>query len=277
MSGNTAHARIGVLGGGVMGETLIAGVSRSGRCEVWVAEKNAERAAWLESHYHVRIADVGDVVAAVDLVLIVVKPQDVPGLLAQIAPHASEHTVVVSLAAGVLIDTVEGGLQGAVPVLRVMPNTPALVAQGMFAVSRGHHVTDEQLAAVVSLLSDFGQVVVLEESQQDAVTAVSGSGPAYVFYLAEQMITAGVQSGLDPKVARQLAVQTITGSAALLASSHESPQELRRKVTSPGGTTYAATSTFDEYGVDAGLRAGVLAAAARSAELSAPHGSEQQP
>ena len=140
----------------------------------------------------------------------------------------------------------------------------------MFGVSAGADCDEARLTRVVELLGTGGRVVVVPEDQQDAVTAVSGSGPAYVFYLAEAMIDAGVAEGLDPTTARVLAEQTIAGAAALLADADDEPAELRRRVTSPHGTTHAAITTFDEHGVDAGLRAGVRAAARRSAELSGP-------
>jgi pyrroline-5-carboxylate reductase len=151
-----------------------------------------------------------------------------------------------------------------------MPNTPALVGEGMFGISPGSSCSDEQLAAVTSLLEAGGKVVVVDEAQQDAVTAVSGSGPAYVFYLAEAMIAGGIEAGLDEATARVLAAQTLVGSAKLLAESDDTAEELRRRVTSPNGTTAAAIQAFDDRGVKDALAAGVLAAATRSAELSGP-------
>ncbi|MEO6606301.1 MAG: pyrroline-5-carboxylate reductase, partial [Aeromicrobium sp.] len=179
-------------------------------------------------------------------------------------------STVVSLAAGILIDTLESALPDGVAVVRAMPNTPALVGEGMFGISGGSSCSADQLAAVSALLESGGKVVVVEESQQDAVTGVSGSGPAYVFYLAEAMIAGGVEAGLDEATARTLAAQTLVGASKLLAESPETAEELRRRVTSPNGTTAAAIATFDDRGVKDALTAGVLAAAARSAELSKP-------
>ena len=262
--------RIAILGGGVMGETLLAALLKAGHstADVVVAEKFEERAASLRETHGVVVTGLVEAVDGADVVLVVVKPQDVGSVLSEIAPAVSSDATVVSLAAGVRIATFEAALPDGVAVVRAMPNTPAIVGEGMFGISPGAGADDERLALVRSLLETGGVVAVVDESAQDAVTAVSGSGPAYVFYLAEAMIAAGVEAGLDPQTARTLAQQTLVGAAALLADSSESPEELRRRVTSPHGTTHAAITTFDDHGVAAGLRAGVLAAAARSAELS---------
>lgn len=266
----TLPGRVAILGGGVMGETLLTALLTSGRrpADLVVSEKVPERAEDLRARHGVTIADPAEAVVGAEVVLVVVKPQDVAGVVAEIAPAVDPAATVVSLAAGVRIAAFEDALAEGVAVVRAMPNTPALVGEGMFGVSPGSACDDDRLAGVVGLLETGGRVVVVPESQQDAVTAVSGSGPAYVFYLAEAMIDAGVEAGLDRPTARALAEQTIKGAAALLEDSDDEPAELRRRVTSPNGTTHAAITTFDEHGVDAGLRAGVQAAARRSAELS---------
>jgi pyrroline-5-carboxylate reductase len=262
--------RIAILGGGVMGETLLRAILRSGRRpgDVVVSEKVQERADELRARHGVVTAEPRAAVEGAGTILVAVKPQDVPALVADVADGVAPGATVVSLAAGVRIATYEAGVDEGVAVVRAMPNTPALVGEGMFGVSPGSACDDERLARAVALLETGGKVVVVPEDQQDAVTAVSGSGPAYVFYLAEAMIDAGVEAGLERATARALAEQTIRGAAALLADSADEPAELRRRVTSPNGTTHAAITTFDEHGVDAGLRAGVAAAARRSAELS---------
>jgi len=264
--------RIAILGAGVMGETLLSAILSSGHPvdRLVISEKRAERAAELRAAHGVEVTGNAEAVADADIVLLVVKPQDVPALLDEIAGSVRPGSTVVSLAAGIRIDAMAAVLPDGVGVLRAMPNTPALVGEGMFGVSPGPAVTDEQLAAVVALLGSGGKVVVVDEGLQDAVTAVSGSGPAYVFYLAEAMIAGGVAEGLDEQTARTLAAQTLVGAAKLLSESAESAEELRRRVTSPNGTTHAAITTFDDRGVKVGLQAGVAAAAARSAELSAP-------
>ena len=262
--------RIAILGGGVMGETLLSAIVSSGRSpdDVVVSEKSPERADELRAKHGVQVVELREAVTGADVVLVVVKPQDVVTVLDEVADVVDAGATVVSLAAGVRIATFEERLPDGVAVVRAMPNTPALVGEGMFGISPGSACDDAKLAMVESLLATGGRVVVVPEEQQDAVTAVSGSGPAYVFYLAEAMIDGGVASGLDRETARTLAEQTIKGAAALLAGSDDEPAELRRRVTSPNGTTHAAITTFDEHGVDAGLRAGVEAAARRSAELS---------
>ncbi|KAA1374865.1 pyrroline-5-carboxylate reductase [Aeromicrobium fastidiosum] len=264
--------RIAILGAGVMGETLLSAILASGHPvdQVVISEKRADRAAELRAAHGVDVADNAEAVAGADIVLLVVKPQDVPALLDEIAGSVSPAATVVSLAAGIRTDTMRAALPDGVAVVRAMPNTPALVGEGMFGVSPGPGVTDQQLAAVVSLLESGGRVAVVDESLQDAVTAVSGSGPAYVFYLAEAMIAGGVAQGLDLDTARTLAAQTLVGAAKLLSESPDTAEELRRRVTSPNGTTHAAITTFDDRGVKDGLVAGVVAAAARSAELSGP-------
>lgn len=265
-------SRIAILGAGVMGETLLSAILSSGHptADLVISEKRDDRAAELRESYGVEVTGNAAAAAGADVVLLVVKPQDVPSLLEEIAGSVRPGATVVSLAAGITIATMTAALPDGVAVVRAMPNTPALVGEGMFGISPGSSVSDEQLAAVVTLLESGGKVVVVDESRQDAVTAVSGSGPAYVFYLAEAMIAGGVEAGLDPGTARTLAAQTLVGAAKLLAESGDSAEELRRRVTSPNGTTHAAITTFDDRGVKDGLVAGVLACAARSAELSGP-------
>ncbi|GAA3535613.1 pyrroline-5-carboxylate reductase [Aeromicrobium flavum] len=249
-----------------MGGTLVEAMARAGHDDVVVIERSPERRAELEQSGHATAAEI-DAVAGADTVLLVVKPQDVATVLPALAAVVEPDATVVSLAAGVRTATIEAALPGTVAVVRAMPNTPAVIGRGMFGVSAGSRVPADRLDAVVALLAAGGEVVVVDESHQDAVTAVSGSGPAYLFHLAEHMIAAGVEAGLDPEAARTLTVQTLVGSAELLAGSDDAPEELRRRVTSPNGTTHAAITAFDEHGVGEGIRAGVRAAIARSAEL----------
>lgn len=253
-----------------MGETLLKTALAAGTAasDVVVAEKNPERAAQLRTDHGIAVADVAEAVAGASTVFVVVKPQDVPDLLAQIGHLIRSDATVVSFAAGVRLATFEAALAPGTAVLRVMPNTPALVGEGMFGLSPGASAEASQVAAVTALLGAGGQVVVIDEAQQDILTGVSGSGPAYVFYLAEAMTAGGVAGGLDPEVARLLTTQTILGAARLLSDSDVDATELRRRVTSPNGTTAEAIATFDERSVKEAIAAGVLAAARRSAELS---------
>lgn len=263
--------QIAIIGAGVMGETLLSAILRAGTStdDIVITEKRDERAEELRSRYGVRVVDNVEAVKGADITLLVVKPQDMAAVLAEVGSSARPGSILMSLAAGIRIAAIEAAVGQGVAVIRAMPNTPALVGEGMFGISPGTDCSDEQLAAAQALLEAGGKVVVLDESHQDALTGVSGSGPAYVFYLAEAMIAGGVAAGLDEETARLLTTQTILGSAKLLADAGDGPGELRRRVTSPNGTTAAAIATFDERGVDEAVAAGVVAAANRSAELSA--------
>lgn len=261
---------VAIIGAGVMGETLLAAILHAGTSpdDIVITEKRAERAEELRTRYGVRVLDSVEAAAGADILLLVVKPQDMPAVLAEVGASVRPGATVMSVAAGITISAVEAALAEGVAVIRVMPNTPALVGEGMFGLSSGKDCSEAQLAVARGLLEAGGKVVIVDESQQDALTGVSGSGPAYVFYLAEAMIAGGVAAGLDEETARILTTQTLVGSAKLLAESEDGPEVLRHRVTSPNGTTAAAIATFDERGVKAAVSAAVVAAANRSAELS---------
>ena len=201
--------------------------------------------------------------------VLAVKPQDVDALLAELAPVVTPAQTVVSVAAGVPTARIEQALPEGVAVVRCMPNTPALVDQAMTAVSAGAHADEEHLAVAESLLAAVGRVVRVPESQLDAVTALSGSGPAYFYFLVEAMIDAGILLGLPRALAAELIVQTAVGAATMLRDSGEHPVQLREAVTSPGGTTIAAIRELENHGVRAALLAAIEAAAVRSRELGA--------
>ena len=260
-----------ILGAGVMGETILAGLLRAGRpaAELVVAERRPERAQELEERYAVRVlTNLAAAETATTLVL-AVKPQDLGALLTEIAPVVTQGDLVVSLAAGLSAAFIEARLPAGVAVVRVMPNTPALVDQGMAAICRGTTCTDAQLDEAQALVSSTGRVVRIDEVQMDAVTAVSGSGPAYLFLVAEAMIAAGVDLGLPQDVVSELVVQTLVGSAAMLRETGTEPAELRRQVTSPGGTTAAAIAQLEAKGLRAAFLAAMTAARDRSIELGA--------
>ena len=262
---------IAILGGGKIGEALLSGLLRGerGAADVVVSEKHPERAAYLSQTYGVQVTDVGGAVKQATTLLIAVKPQDIDTLLAEIAATIEPRHVVVSVAAGVTTRHIERALPDGIAVVRCMPNTPALVDQAMTAVAGGAHAADEHLAMAESLLGAVGRVVRVPESQLDAVTALSGSGPAYFFYLVEAMIDAGILLGLPRALAAELIVQTAIGSATMLRDSGEHPVQLREAVTSPGGTTIAAIRELEVHGVRAALLAAIEAAARRSRELGA--------
>lgn len=261
--------RIAILGGGVMGETLATGLlRRQPRPDIVIAEKQAERAADLVNSLGVEIAAPIDAVVGADVVVLVVKPQDTMDLLTEVGAAIAPGALAISIAAGIRTASIEEAVQPGVNVVRAMPNTPARIDQGVTGVSGGARCSSEALALAEDLMSSVGLVVVVPEELQDAVTAVSGSGPAYLFYLAEAMTAAGIELGLDEADAVRMVNQTLLGAAMLLSSSGEDAADLRRKVTSPGGTTAAAIGTLDERDVNGGVRAALQAARDRSRELS---------
>jgi pyrroline-5-carboxylate reductase len=262
---------LAILGGGKIGEALLSGLLRGERtpADVVVSEKHPERAAYLAETYGVKTLDAAAAVAAARVLVVAVKPQDIDTLLAELHPVVGPQHLVVSVAAGVTTAHIEARLADGVSVVRCMPNTPALVDQAMTAVSAGAHADEAHLAIAESLLAAVGRVVRVPESQLDAVTALSGSGPAYFFYLVEAMIDAGILLGLPRALAAELIVQTAIGSAVMLRDSGEHPVQLREAVTSPGGTTIAAIRELEVHGVRAALLAAIEAACVRSRELGA--------
>jgi pyrroline-5-carboxylate reductase len=262
---------LAILGGGKIGEALLSGLLRGERtpADIVVAEKHAERADYLVERYGLKALDAPAAVAAARTLVLAVKPQDIDTLLAEIRPAVGPQHVVVSVAAGIPTSHIESRLADGVPVVRCMPNTPALVDEAMTAIAAGAHASEEHLALAESLLAAVGRVVRVPESQLDAVTALSGSGPAYFFYLVEAMIDAGILLGLPRALAAELIVQTAIGSAVMLRDSGEHPVQLREAVTSPGGTTIAAIRELEVHGVRAALLAAIEAAAERSRELGA--------
>jgi pyrroline-5-carboxylate reductase len=262
---------VAILGGGKIGEALLSGLLRGqrGPSDVVMVEKHPERAAYLARTHGVKTVDVVEATAAAHTLVVAVKPQDIDGLLAEMHDVVTPEHLVVSVAAGITTAHLERGLRDRVPVVRCMPNTPALVDQAMTAISGGAHADEPHLAVAESLLAAVGRVVRVPENQLDAVTALSGSGPAYFFYLVEAMIDAGILLGLPRALAAELIVQTAIGSAVMLRDSGEHPVQLREAVTSPGGTTIAAIRELEVHGVRAALLAAIEAACLRSAELGA--------
>jgi pyrroline-5-carboxylate reductase len=264
--------RIAVIGGGRIGEALVAGLLESGRAvkDIVIVEPHADRAALIADRFGVRVTgSVADAVVGADLLVIAVKPGDVDTVLTQLGKaelDADRDQVLVSLAAGVPTARLEAKLPAGFPVVRVMPNTPMLVGQGMSVLAPGRYARPEQLAEVTAVLASVGKVVTVAESQMDAVTAVSGSGPAYFFLVVEAMVDAAVGLGLTRDVANQLVVQTMVGSAALLDDAEQSAVELRAAVTSPAGTTAAALRELERSGVRSAFMEALHAAKQRSAE-----------
>ncbi|WP_188941937.1 pyrroline-5-carboxylate reductase [Nakamurella endophytica] len=264
---------IAVLGAGKIGEALLSGLLSAGRRpeDLLFTERYAQRAAELTERYGVRAVDTATAATDADVLVVAVKPQDIEVLLDTLATAVTPGTLVVSLAAGLPTALYERRLPAGTPVVRVMPNTPMLVGEAMSAISAGTHAGPEHLAVVEDLLSAVGKVVRVPERQQDAVTALSGSGPAYFFFLVEAMIDAGILLGLPRDVATQLIIQSAVGAAVMLRDSGEHPVALREAVTSPGGTTIAAVRELENHRVRAALLSAIEAAALRSAELGRAH------
>ena len=263
---------IAFLGAGNMGEALIRGLLTAKTImpsQIIATDVRPERLGDLAKTFGIRTTDdnvkaVGDA----DIVLLAVKPQQMSAILAPLKSAVTVRKLFISIAAGVTTARIEGELGGKARVVRVMPNTPALVGAGAAALAKGTYATDNDLAAAESILGAVGITVRVEERFIDAVTALSGSGPAYVFYVTEAMIKAGVAAGLDGALARKLAIQTVYGAAKLLVESGEEPESLRRKVTSPGGTTEAALKVMSEGKLAEIFAKAIKAAEQRSRELS---------
>ncbi len=257
------------VGGGMMGEAILSGMIAAGTNphDIIVVEKIEERAAFLHTTYGVQIASLEPGVAAADVVIVAVKPQGFDDTLTAMQPALRANTVVVSIAAGKTLSTMERILPG-IHCIRVMPNTPALVGQGMSAFSRGSLATDADMAAAMAMLATVGKTVEIPESLQDAMTSMHGSGPAFYYYVMESFIDGGVALGLERELAYTLALQTFIGSAELIKRTGSTPEQLRKNVTSPGGTTAAAISKFEELGLRETLIAGQTACRDRGVELS---------
>lgn len=265
--------RLAIIGSGRMGEALLAGLLRTGTLEpsqIVCTDVRPERCREVADRYGIDAhGENRAAVAGADVVLLAVKPQGLAPVVTELAEDLGPEQTVISIAAGITTTALEALLPDGVPVVRVMPNTPALVDEGMSLIAGGTNASQAAVDAARELLSAVGEVVELPEEQVDAATALSGSGPAYVFLLAEAMIEAGVHLGLGREVAATLVGQTLRGSSTLLRDSGEHPALLREAVTSPGGTTAAALARFEA----AGLRATVLEATAacrdRARELGA--------
>jgi pyrroline-5-carboxylate reductase len=285
-------ARIAIIGGGSMGEALLSGLLRAGRQvkDLVVAERLPDRARYLAEKYSVLVTSVQDAVENATFVIVAVKPSDVESVVGEIAQAATEaagdspEQVFVTVAAGVTTSYVESKLPAGTPVVRAMPNAPALVGAGVSALAKGRFATPEQLKDVSALFDGVGGVLSVPEAQLDAVTAVSGSGPAYFFLMVEALVDAAVGVGLSRPVATELVAQTMAGSAAMLLERMEQDRgpageaapdlsmdttaaRLRAIVTSPGGTTAAALRELEGRGLRAAVDEAVRAAKTRSEQL----------
>jgi pyrroline-5-carboxylate reductase len=264
---------IGFLGTGNMAEALIKGLIASGLVEpnkIHGSDPRRERCNEMAERYKINVTTHNeDVVRHAEIVVLSVKPQILPKVLDEISPHLKPHALVISIAAGTPLAAIERRLPPGMRVVRTMPNTPALVGAGATAISPGQHAQDSDVEATRNIFDAVGKTVVLDESQLDAVTGLSGSGPAYVFLIIEALSDAGVKVGLSRYNSLMLAAQTILGSAKLLLETNEHPGRLKDMVTSPGGTAIAGLHTLEAGGLRTTLINAVEAATNRSRELGA--------
>ncbi|MEU4564491.1 pyrroline-5-carboxylate reductase [Actinoplanes sp. NPDC023936] len=261
---------VAVIGAGKIGELVISGLLRSGwpADRLLVTTRRAARAADLSDKYGVSAVDNATAVAKADILAVAVKPQDAAALFDEIGAQIPAGKLVVSLCAGLTTDFFAARLPEGTPVVRVMTNTPALVDQAMTAISAGPHATEEHLDIAEEMFKPLGATIRVPESQQDAVTALSGSGPAYFYLLVEAMIDAGILLGLPRQTAHELIVQTAIGSSVMLRDSGEHPVKLREAVTSPAGTTIAAIRELESHGVRAAFLTALEAARNRAREIA---------
>ncbi len=257
---------IGIIGGGNMGEALVKGLYKSHR--VMVVEANAARAGYLKKKYRVAVLSMPETVKASGIIVLAVKPQDMGDVLAQIKEIGSGNKLFISIAAGLTTKFFETHLGNKARVVRSMPNMPALIGEGITGVCAGHYAKPVDLKLAQGILSAVGEVVTVKESMIDAVTAVSGSGPAYVFLFVEQWMVAARKLGFNEADAQKLVYQTLTGSAHLLNQSAFSAAELRAKVTSKGGTTQAAMDVFFARKIDKVINEALSAAQKRARQLA---------
>ncbi|WP_426996880.1 pyrroline-5-carboxylate reductase [Pseudarthrobacter sp. N5] len=270
--------RIAFLGCGSMNEAIMGGLLEAGTnpADIVATVRRAERAVELAERHHGITAIAGaeepdnnkQAATGSAVVILGVKPVGITDLAREISGSLSPDTLVVSVAAAVSIAQLEAALPAGQPVIRTMPNTPAKLGRGVVSVSAGTNCTPDQLEKAKGILSAVGTVVEIPEEQVDALSAISGSGPAYTFYLAEAMAAAGVELGLDPELSLLLARETVAGAGFMLAEPGADPSALRKAVTSPSGTTERAIATFNERGIPAIIAAGARAAADRAAEIT---------
>jgi len=262
-------ARVAVLGAGKMGEALLSGMLRAGKPpgDLVLTARRRDRAELLQQRYGVVAVGNIEAAKAADTLILTVKPQDMAALLEELGSWIPADRLVISVAAGIPTAFIESRLADGVPVVRVMSNTPVLVDEAMSAISAGAHADEEHLRRTEELLVPVGKVLRVPESQQDAVTALSGSGPAYFFYLVEAMTDAGILLGLPRAVAHDLIVQSAIGAAVMLRDSGEHPVKLREAVTSPGGTTINAIRELENHRVRAAFLTAIEAARDRAKEL----------
>ncbi len=258
--------KIALLGCGNMGEAILVGINKRHRC--FVCEPRPERQRYLKKKYHVKIGPLAEVVEAAEVIILAVKPQDFPDLLAELAIRPLKRKLLISIAAGITTGFIEKAVKQPVRVVRVMPNLPALIGEGVTGITRGRRAMPKDVRSAADIFRAVWTTAVVRESMMDALTAVSGSGPGYVFLFVECLMKAARGLGFDEASARELVYKTLTGSAHMLEKSEDPAGTLRQKVTSKGGTTQAAMDVFMARDVAGIFEAALKAARARAKELS---------
>jgi pyrroline-5-carboxylate reductase len=270
MSTSLTNKCIGFIGVGVMGSSIIKSLLMKSITsdQICIADKSPEKLEQLKSQYQVEVKEIAAIGKGCNVIFLAVKPQDLADVLNELKQTIQPETVVISIAAGKTIKFIEDQLQTNNPVIRAMPNTPAQIGKGISAIAAGVKVSGDELKIAIELFSTTGEVVVVTEDKIDAVTALSGSGPAYFFYFIEAMVKAGVELGLTDEIATKLAIETISGSAAMLKESNLDAATLRKNVTSPKGTTAAALEVFSNSDLENIILKAMSAAKNRAQELA---------
>lgn len=270
MSALLANKCIGFIGVGVMGSSIIKSLLLQSMTsdQICIADKSQVKLDQIKSQYQVEIKEITAIGKSCDVIFLAVKPQDLADVLNDLKQTIKPETLVISIAAGKTIKFIEDQLQTNNPVIRAMPNTPTQIGKGISAISAGEKVSRDELKIAMELFATTGEVVVVTEDKIDAVTALSGSGPAYFFYFIEAMVKAGVELGLTDEIATKLAIETISGSAAMLKESNLDAVTLRKNVTSPKGTTAAALQVFSDSDLESIIFKAMAAARNRAQELA---------
>ncbi len=258
--------KIGVIGGGNMGEAIINSVRQ--KCFVSVSEKNPARAEYLHAQYRLGAVSIEELVTDSDVVILAVKPQDMEETLKAVNPFIVKEKLLISIAAGITTSYIEKNISKRIRTIRAMPNMPAMISEGITAICPGKYSKHEDVDEACKIFDHFGKTIVVKEEMMDSITAVSGSGPAYVFYFLESLIKAAQSLGLKEDLSRELVLSTVLGSVHLLEKQKGEPSALREKVTSKGGTTQAAVDVLKKNDFEEIFIQALEAAKKRAAELS---------
>lgn len=264
--------RLGFIGAGNMCEAILSGIISSKFFlveNIILSDIREPRLKYLEEKYHIKTTiDNKETIKVSDIVFLSVKPQNITTVLEEVGEYLKPNQIVISIAVGIPTNFIESYIKEEVPVIRVMPNTPALFQSAMSVLSKGKYANDRHLSFAKELLSCIGVVDILPEKLQNAAAAINGCGPAYFFYFIESLVDAGISVGLNKDIAKKLAIQTMEGSVKMLKESGKSPTELRRMVTSPGGTTIAALEQLEKGGIRYYIMKAIKAATNRAEQLS---------